>query len=238
MESKWWSHIPNIDFLPVIIAAEPNEDDDEDEDQQGSTGGAGEPNSTKTGEGEGGEGDNPQVKIKNQEEIINKFARQKREQDAELEELRKFKKEQDDAKLSEKEKRDRELAEAQERIDALTEGQRKLVVKTAFLESSDYEWHNPATALKLVDLNGIEIEEKDGELVVKDESALKERIKTLATDNPFLLKRQGDNGDDDKNKDGKSKFEGRTGQPPAGKKKSEEATRRSELLKKYPNLRK
>lgn len=234
-QNKWWSHF-TVNTLSKIRLAEP----DDDAQGQGTNdgdgdGGAGGDNDNGAGAGgkTGADDRDPQVKIKAQEEIIARLAKRDKDRETQLEELLKDKKKREDAALSEEDRRTKELKEAQERADRLTSGQRKLVAKNAFLESNDYDWQNPGVALRLIDLDSLEIEERDGEMVVKDSKQLKKLLDDLAKEHPYLLKAKEDSNDDTKNR-----FVGRTGDVPQPKKKGDQSAERQKLLNKYPALRK
>lgn len=77
--------------------------------------------------------------------------------------------------------------EAEARIADLTKTQEDYEVKLAFLGNAKYTWHNPATALKLLDRTGVEI--KDGEV-----KGLDKAIDKLAKDEAYLVKTGGTGG--------------------------------------------
>jgi len=233
-QNKWWSHFA-VPVLSKIVLAEPDDDDDQDNDggnQDPSGGAAG--GSGDTGGNTSTDDRDPQVKIKAQEEIIERLAKRDKERAQQLEDLLKEKEERENAALSEEDRRTKELKEAQERVDRLTLGQRRLVAKNAFLESNDYEWQNPGVALRLIDLDSLEIIEEDGEMQIKDTKELKKLLDGLAKDHPYLLKSK----DEDKDDKGGNRFVGRTGDGPKSKDKKTADAERQRLLKKYPSLRK
>jgi hypothetical protein len=72
----------------------------------------------------------------------------------------------------------------------------------------ELEWHNPATALRLVDLSDVEFGD-DGK--IKDQKQLLKAARDLAKENPYLVRSATDVG--------KETPEGKpSGKPPAGKK--------------------
>lgn len=97
--------------------------------------------------------------------------------DAELKQLR-------DKDLPEIDKMRRDFQAAQEQVTALQSTNQKLALEVAFLKDNTFTWHNPETALKLVDLSQVTIEE-DGSV-----SGLKDALKALATQNDFLVKKE------------------------------------------------
>jgi hypothetical protein len=241
----WSSHIPNIDLslvkFPALHGRE-NDDDDNGDGQPGEGGaGAGEQKSEADKAKDAGDDDDadlgdPQKKITAQQEIIARKQRQLEEVGPELEELRKFKKAAEEAKLSDEEKTNRRIKELEESDTKKSAALQKLVVKNAFLSSNDVAWHDPATALSLLDTSGFEIvSDEDGVPSVKDEKAFAAAIAKLAKDKPFLVK-TSNSEEDDKDGGPKEWKGGKTGSTPAPK-KSKEATDRERLLKKFPALR-
>lgn len=234
MKSMWSSHIPNIDFLPLIVGANPDDPDEDDkdenekdEDSQG-TGGAG----AGAGEHDSDDEGDPQKKISAQNEIIARMARQRDEDAQQLQELNEFKSKAEREKLSAEEQKDQELQEVTKERDTLKEGMQELVVQNAFLNSNEFEWHKPERALALVDLSEVEVvQSKDGKFSVKDPEKLKTAIKNLAESDPYLIKKNEDDGKD-------RVWKGKTGDPKPKKKDTDANAERQRLLEKFPALRK
>lgn len=238
LKSMWWSHIPNIDFVPVITGAEPDPDDKDKDENKDGTGGAGgshvDPNA----------GDlDPQKKIdalteeKDRHWTKAQEAERKLQETAdELEELRKFKQTADDSKLTDDERVSKEIETLNKTvedqnavIEGLKESARKLVLNNAFLGQTDVKFHNAERALALVDLSDVEIiEGKDGIPVLKDPNKLSAAIKALAASDAYLV---------DTSSEKQPLFDGKTGDKPLQKKVPGEAAKRDKLLKDYPALR-
>jgi hypothetical protein len=89
-----------------------------------------------------------------------------------------------DKDLPEAQKLQRDFQEAQDQNVKLQETNRSLALKVAFLSDNTYSWHNPERALKLVDLDQLEID-ADGKV-----SGLKDALKALATSDPYLVKQE------------------------------------------------
>jgi hypothetical protein len=89
-----------------------------------------------------------------------------------------------DKDLPEAQKMQRDFQAAQDQNVKLQETNRSLALKVAFLSDNTYSWHNPERALKLVDLDQLEIGE-DGTV-----SGLKDALKALATSDPYLVKQE------------------------------------------------
>jgi phosphoenolpyruvate synthase/pyruvate phosphate dikinase len=84
--------------------------------------------------------------------------------------------------MPEAEKMKRDFETAQQQVTQLQETNRSLALKVAFLSDNTYSWHNPERALKLVDLDQLEID-ADGKV-----SGLNDALKALATSDPYLVK--------------------------------------------------
>lgn len=126
-------------------------------------------------------------------------------------------------------------------VDKTTKENAKLVsentrlrLENAFLTENGFDWVDPKAALRLADLDSVEIDEKTGKVV-----GLNSALTKLAKDSPYLLKPKADDDDKDgKDKDGKPAPR-RTGQPPRGgtQKEADQAAREAKLRAKYPALR-
>lgn len=81
------------------------------------------------------------------------------------------------------EKLQRDFQAAQEQVATLQTTNQKLALQVAFLSDNTYTWHNPERALKLVDLDQVEID-ADGKV-----TGLKDALKALATSDPYLVKK-------------------------------------------------
>jgi hypothetical protein len=126
------------------------------------------------------------------------------------------------AKLDAQTRAERERDEARKTADDLAEQVQQYQIRVKFLGFNKYEWHDPETALALVDLSEVEISE-DGKV-----SGLDTAMKRLANSKPFLLKPKDEQGQP-KNK---------SGETPSGgsKSKSDQASSRESLERKYPGL--
>jgi minor structural protein GP20 len=100
------------------------------------------------------------------------------------EELKKLR----DKDLPEAEKMKRDFEASQQQVQTLQKTNSDLAVRVAFLEDNTYSWHDPKTALKLVDFDQIQID-GDGKV-----SGMKDALKALATSHPYLVKTEVDNG--------------------------------------------
>lgn len=89
-----------------------------------------------------------------------------------------------DKDLPDAEKLKRDYEETQKRVETLQQTNQQLALQVAFLKDNTYTWHNPETALKLVDLSQVTVEE-DGSV-----SGLKDALKALATQNDYLIKKE------------------------------------------------
>ena len=124
-------------------------------------------------------------------------------------------------KLDESERIKLELEEERERNKTLAEQVNQRALENAFLMNKTVSFHNPKTALKLLDTEGIKVKD-DGTVEGMDEA-----MKKLAESDPYLVIKV-DNDEDQKN--------GATG--PRGQKKTKVTHTREALVRKYPALRK
>lgn len=115
-----------------------------------------------------------------------------------------------------------ELQEAQAETEKAKLETKEQAVKLAFMADVTYEWKNPATALRVVDLSKVTIGE-DGKV-----EGMKAALDALAKSDPYLLK--------DKESGEADPTPGSTGVP-ANNGRNAGATNRTDLEKKFPALR-
>jgi hypothetical protein len=128
----------------------------------------------------------------------------------------------------------REATEAKERAAKLADKVRSQNLRLAFYESNTIEWADPADALKLVDLDEVDVDE-DGNV---DAKALRLALKDLAKRKPHLVKKPKaapEDDDDDEEDDDEEPRSKRTA-PPMNRRKTRKAPTRAELAKKFPVL--
>lgn len=136
------------------------------------------------------------------------------------------------ARLKEIEDKDKgDLEKATESVTDLTTKNETLektvgeqALRIAFLEDTSFKWKNPKTALRLADLSEVTIDDEG------NVEGLNEALKALAKDEPYLLADEDDDSDDGPPRKPSA------GEPPK-RSKSKGQTDRSNLLKKYPALR-
>lgn len=143
--------------------------------------------STSTGSSEGtqsganqqgnSEAETLRAQLEQQREHKRQADRRAAELEGQLKQLR-------DKDLPEAEKLKRDFEETQKRVEKLQSTNQQLALQVAFLKDNTYTWHNPETALKLVDLSQVTIEE-DGSV-----SGLKDALKALASSNDYLVKKE------------------------------------------------
>lgn len=137
-------------------------------------------------------------------------------------------KEIEDKDKSEAELKDERLKTLETAESSLREQNEKLALENAFLKDNEFKWHKPDVALRLADLSEVKID-KNGKV-----TGLKEALKLLAADSPFLLD-TGKKDDDADDKDSKSV---KSGSPAGSRSKPEgDAAKQAELRRKYPALR-
>jgi hypothetical protein len=125
-----------------------------------------------------------------------------------------------------------ELSKAKKDNEALVRRNEDLLIRLEFMGDTRFAWQNPKDALKLLDLDDVEITE-DGEV-----EGLDEAIEELAKSRPYLLKKSKDDEEDDDEDDEDENTKKRkrsTGQKTGSRKKGQ--PNRDALLKKYPGLR-
>lgn len=215
-------------IIPFIMGSEPGDDDSNDEENQD---GSGEGGSGSGGEGEGGTGTEGTgvKKIWTDEEVASIINRMK----AADKKASDYEKKINDAELATKSEIEQsQIREKQARAeaDAAREELKKARIHNKFLAANKVTWHDPETALQLLDLSEVEVGD-DG--VVK---GLEPAIKALSDSKPFLVKAsEGDEGGKgNKNKEGSG---GSTGNQPSGNKTGGTRDKdRARLLEKYPQL--
>jgi len=117
------------------------------------------------------------------------------------------------------------VKELEPQIEALGSTVRDLRLQVAFLSANEFTWHDPEDALRLADMDGVEIDD-DGKVI-----GLKDALKKLATSKPHLVKKEQSSDDDED--EGKP-----SGSTQNGKRKGDKkALDREALAKKYPALR-
>jgi hypothetical protein len=239
--SMWSSHIPNLEVISVLPTLCGREDGDGEENPAGTGGaGAGEPSGsgngpTGTSDNDGESSGDPQKKITAQNEIIERLSGQRDGLTAQLQELQKYKDDAENAKLSDQQKIDKRIKELEESEATKSATLQKLVINNAFLAANEVTWHDPETALSLLDTSSFEIvEDKNGIPTVKDKKAFATAMLKLAEDKPYLVKTPSDSGDGEK--PGPKAWQGKTGDAPKPK-ASEAAAERARLEKKFPALR-
>lgn len=124
------------------------------------------------------------------------------------------------AKLDETERTKAELEDARAEIEQLKSANEQRAVENAFLTNNKYDFHNPATALRLLNREGLTVNE-DGTVTGMDEA-----ISALAKSDPYLIKAKEQKQQEKK---------GSTA--PQGGKRSDQNSDRAKLEKKYPALR-
>lgn len=166
----------------------------------------------------------PKAKIAALESEKDRHFKQRQKAEKDLADTQARLKELEERDLGEQEKVVKERDELKTENEVLSTGLQELRIENSFLTDNTYTWHNPARALKLVDLSEVAIKE-DGSV-----EGLKAALDKLAKSDPYLIKTQ------DSTDDGKKLPPG--GDPQnRGKQKKGETPDRERLLQKYPGLR-
>lgn len=122
----------------------------------------------------------------------------------------------------------------QERADKAEAAAKRLKLENAFLRSSDVDWIDPDDALRLVDLDDVDIDE-DGTV---DRKSLRSALRALAKAKPHLVKSKKASGQTDDENDDDEPSSRRSGSKMNGKRKgSKSVTNRDQLAKDFPILR-
>jgi len=189
--------------------------------------------SAAAGSGTGSAGDDedikdPKAKIRSLQEEKDRHFAARQQAETELNELRKEKDERERATLSDAEKTARDLETAKKTSTQLVDTNRRLSIENNFLLQNDVSWHNPAAALKLVDLSEVETSD-DG--TIKNPDVLKAAIAKLAKEQPYLVKAPADD------EQGKRKPPPSSGSAPGGQPPRTDGLDADSLQSKYPALR-
>lgn len=87
-----------------------------------------------------------------------------------------------DKDMPQLQKLERDLAEATKAQEVMLADNGALRVENAFLTANEHEWHNPQTALTMLDRSKITVD-SEGKV-----QGMKDALKALATAHPYLLK--------------------------------------------------
>lgn len=130
----------------------------------------------------------------------------------------------------------RELDEARDKASRLEKQTRSMTLELAFFKSNTVDWVDPSDALRLVDLDEVEVDD-DGTV---DAKALRLALRDLAKRKPHLVKKaakaEPDTDDDEEEEDDEPRSR-RSGSTMNGRRKGAGKTpSRAELAKKFPVL--
>lgn len=216
-------------FDAALAPAGMPEGDGGDDDGDGGDDGSG--GDDKDDDGTGGAGDGKDtIKDPEKKRLSDEAAAHRvkaKEAQKELEKAQAKLKELEDKDKSELDKTKSDLEAANAKIAKLEAAQKTAAVKLAFFDSGAAAlFKNPSTALKLLDLDGIEPDE-DGEV---DSKEIKKRADALVKEEKYLAK----GSDDDKDDDGDKPPSGGTNN---GKRGNKDDLNKDALAKKFPALR-
>jgi len=210
-------------FVSQVPSAGMAEKDDKDEDDTDDTDeGDGDEGTGETSGDAGEKVDNPEAQRHAADAA--KHRNRAKQLQAELDELAAWRKEHEDANKTELEKSHAKTKELEDKLEKSDARVRSSAIRLAFYDSGvGVQFKNPATALRLLDLDDIEIDD-EGEA---DVAEVKKRAEALLKAEPYLGKADSDDRESEGN-------EQPSGRPPAKKKKGDE--NRTELEKKFPAL--
>lgn len=130
-----------------------------------------------------------------------------------------------------------ELTETKEKLDRVTRANNEMRLELAFFKANDIDWVDPADALRLADLDDVDVDD-DGNV---DRKSLRRALRELAKRKPHLVKkseaRGQDDDDDDEDDDEPSSRQTAPKMNGRRKGKEKEKTSRDELAKRFPSLR-
>lgn len=217
-------------IIPVIMGADPdpNKPDDTDNPEGGSGDGGDGGNGDGTGDGGGGDSSTTPGKVYTEDDIqavLRRMQAADRAKSAAELKVREF----ENKNKTELEKAQSDLAEVTAKAEAAEKALLETRIHNKFLASNKYNWHDPETALKLLDLADVEVKE-DGSV-----DGLDKAIESLAKAKPFLVNGDGKK-QEPKNNGGQGGGRPSGSQPPANGGGKDRDKDRARLLEKYPQL--
>ena len=205
---------------PILGASEDDKPDDDSDDQPDDDTSGGGDGDDDPEEDSGKDERDPRIKALSDEAAKRRV--ENKQLKADLDKALARIKEIDDADKSEVDRLTEQVAELTSKQEEAEASLREARLHNAFLASNKYTWHEPETALKLVDLSEVEIEE-DGSVKGMDKA-----LKALADSKPFLVRKEEEE-DEPKTP---------TGTPAgSGGRKDKSKLDRERLEKKYPAIR-
>lgn len=218
-------------LIPVVMGAEPDDPNKrkKDDEEDGGSGAGGDDSGSEGDDGGSGTDDEDLTgKSLYTQSDVEKFINRMKAADQRAAKFEKQIKDGELAQKSEVEQARIKLQEAQQEIKAAKEELTKSRIHNAFLASNKYTWHDPEVALKLLDIEDIQIGD-DGKV-----TGVAEAAEALAKAKPFLIK--ADSGDSGKSKEKPGGGKPSGSQPPANNSNNTRDKDRAALLQKYPSL--
>lgn len=221
--------------MPIwpVMGASPDDQGDAGDGGQGA-GKDGDAGAGKDGDAGNGHDDSVEglkARIAALEEEKNRHYGKRTQAEKELDELRKFKADLENANKTDLEKTQSELATVKADLEALTKVNKDLTIRNAFLSNNKITWHNPDEALRLADLSAVEVK-ADGTV---DAKALEAALTNLANKSKHLVK-SDDGGAGEGNGSGQGSGSEMNGQRKGEKGGDRQPPSREELAKRYPAL--
>lgn len=221
LRSAW---VPSLVFAGMA-------DGDEEEGNEGDDGDG-------TGDGDDGDGSDgstsgtsgTDIKDPEKKRLSDEAARYRneaKEAKRQLQELNAWKQEQENKGKTEQERLESELNQFKSKVEQLEPVVKEQAVRLAFFESgAAAKFRNPKTALRLLDLKDVEVDE-DGEV---DSDAIGKLAEQLLKDEPYLAASSQEATDDDDDLP-------ESGRPLNGKRRKDADANLENLKKKFPALR-
>lgn len=176
----------------------------------------------------------------------NRQARQRRvalkRVNEELETLKAEKAERERKENTEAENASKDLKTANEKVAKYEQVLRKNLLETAILKDDKREWHDVASTIANLDMDGVEIDLESGTV-----EGLKEELTRVAKEKPFLVKstkgtkKENQNGNESGqgNQNGAGTKQGASGVNPggAGQQTKQQIASRDDMIKRFPALK-
>lgn len=231
---------PDDEDDPKFTGEDQDEDDEEeseeDDDDDKSTKDKGKKSKDK-GSSDDDEDEEDEEKLTRPERQAARYRTRLREQERENKELKDRLKALEDKDKKPDEIVSRDLQDAQSKVDRLSAANRNLLLENAFFRANTVDWVDPTDALRLIDLDDVDVDD-DGTV---DARGLRAALKDLAKRKPHLVKqakssgRANDESDEEEEEEERPR---RSARSVNGTRKGSKGTNNKEqLAKQFPVLR-
>lgn len=216
---------------------EDDEDEDEDDEEEGRRK---KKPVKKSKKDEDEDDDDDEEKLTRPERQAARYRTRLRQQEAENREMAARLKALEDKDKKPDEVVSRDLTETREKLEQVTKQNRSMTLELAFFKANVVDWVDPSDALRLVDLEEVDVDD-DGTVDVK---ALRRALRELAKSKPHLVKKtestkgraQDDDDDDEEDDDEPRSRQSANTMNRQRRGTKGKAPSRQELAKKFPVL--